>query len=170
MERWIELDHRLSGRAGALVHESRYRWLAVVWAHSGDSPVWLSIGACLWRFAPSTWASVGAQIIAITLLAFLLSTALKSIFRRARPAHQPGQFYLDMDLDRHSFPSGHATRIGGLIMGLGNLLTGWELAILVLWGLGVCASRVALQLHYASDIAAGLFIGLAAGALLLQMI
>lgn len=167
MERWIDLDHRLSSQAGALVRASRYRWLAVAWAHSGDSPIWLIIGAGLWRLAPGAWAGTGAQIIAVTLLAFLLSTALKSIFRRAGPVHQAGQFYLD--LDQHSFPSGHATRIGGLIVVLGHRLSGWGLAILLLWGLGVCISRVALQLHYASDIAVGLFFGLAAGALLLQL-
>ena len=72
-----------------------------------------------------------------------------------------------LEFDRHSFPSGHATRIGGLMVVLGAMASPWGATALVLWGLTVGVSRVALGVHYAGDIAAGILLGALLGAGLL---
>ena len=72
-----------------------------------------------------------------------------------------------LPLDQHSFPSGHATRVGGLVVVLGvTLPCPWALA-LTLWALSVGISRVVLRAHFASDIVAGWGLGVALGCILL---
>ena len=71
-----------------------------------------------------------------------------------------------MKLDAHSFPSGHATRVGGLWIVLWSLLPLGGAVALGLWGVGVCISRVALGLHYVGDVLVGVLVGMLSGGLL----
>ena len=137
------------------------RWAATLLAHSGDSLVWIVLGVVLWWFATGRWAQAGERILLNTGLTLVISTLLKYWVRRPRPDGEKGSFYLRFD--QHSFPSGHAVRIGGLWVVLAGLLPVWGTVTLVLWGLSVVLSRVALGLHYVSDVAAGLPIGALAG-------
>ena len=104
---------------------------------------------------------------AVTALTWI-STVLKAFFQRPRPEGEQGLFYLN--IDQHSFPSGHAVRVGGLTSVLIGLLPSWGAAGLIVWGILVCISRVALGLHYAGDVVAGALIGLGAGLALLAVL
>jgi undecaprenyl-diphosphatase len=69
--------------------------------------------------------------------------------------------------DPHSFPSGHAARailIGVLAIGLGP---GWLAILLGVWAPLVALARVAMGLHYLSDIVAGAVLGAIAGGIVL---
>ena len=69
--------------------------------------------------------------------------------------------------DPHSFPSGHAARtilIGVLAIGLGP---GWLAIILCIWAPLVALARVAMGLHYLSDVVAGALLGAIAGGIVL---
>jgi undecaprenyl-diphosphatase len=71
--------------------------------------------------------------------------------------------------DPHSFPSGHAARvvlIAVLAIGLGP---GWLAVLLCIWAPLVALARVAMGLHYLSDILAGAGLGLVAGLIALQI-
>ena len=165
LRRWTEIDHRLSAQAAGIVRGRLSRRCATAAAHSGDSLLWLVGGALLWRFGSGAWATAGERIVILNVLTWIVITALKHLFRRSRPSGERGLFYLAMD--RHSFPSGHATRVAGLMVVLGGLLPASSAAGVVLWGLAVCLSRVALGLHFLADVAAGLAIGFVLGGLLL---
>lgn len=165
---WLERDHALTARAAPLIRGPFARALATGLAHSGDSLVWVFLGILLWRFGIDKWAKAGERIILITALTWILSTALKYFIQRPRPEGEQKLFYLN--IDQHSFPSGHAVRIGGLLVVLSGLLPFWGTAALLLWGLLVCVCRVALGLHYASDVAAGLLIGASVGGVLLAFL
>lgn len=165
---WLERDHALTARATALIRGPFTRALATALAHSGDSLVWLFLGAALWRFGTGGWAKAGERIILITALTWVVSTVLKYFIQRPRPAGKQGLFYLK--IDQHSFPSGHAVRIGGLWVALASSLPLWGMATLLLWGLCVGLSRVALGLHYASDVAVGWLIGAGVGLALLAFL
>ncbi len=166
--RWLERDHALTAQAATLLRGAVSRWGATLLAHSGDSLVWIFLGALLWRLGIDGWARAGERIVLVTALTWVVSTVLKAFFRRPRPEGEQGLFYLN--IDQHSFPSGHAVRIGGLLVVLSGLLPLWGAAGLIVWGLLVCLSRVALGLHYAGDVVAGLLIGAGVGGALLAML
>jgi len=167
-QRWLERDHALTAQAAPLLRGPVSRGIATVLAHSGDSLVWIFLGALLWRFGIDGWAKAGERIVLITALTWVISTVLKAFFRRPRPEGEQGLFYLN--IDQHSFPSGHAVRMGGLLIGLTGLLPFWGAAGLIVWGLLVCVSRVALGLHYAGDVVVGVLIGAGVGATLLAVL
>jgi len=167
-EVWLERDRALTAGAKTLVSSPFARGAATVLAHSGDSLVWIPVAVVLWRFGTGTWAQAGTRILLNTGLTALITTLLKRWVRRPRPGGEKSHFYLRMD--EHSFPSGHAVRIGGLWVMLTGLLPLWGTAALLLWGLSVVVSRVALGLHYVSDVAAGLPIGAGAGLVLLMVL
>ena len=167
-QRWFERDHVLTAKATKLLPGPVSRGAAAVLAHSGDSIVWLFIGVLLWRFGVRTWAVAGERIVLITALTWIVSTVLKAFFQRPRPEGEQKLFYLN--IDQHSLPSGHATRIGGLITVLPGLLPLWGTIGLILWGVLVCVSRVALGLHYVGDVVIGLLVGAGTGIVLLMIL
>lgn len=162
---WLDLDTALTAKAGHWVQAQPARWLAGALAHSGDSYLWLFAGVLIWRFGLDVMAHAGERIVLITAVTWVVSTILKNFVQRPRPEGDGGAFYLK--LDAHSFPSGHATRVGGLWFVLWALLSPGGRGTLIVWGLGVCVSRVALGLHYAGDMLGGVLVGLVTGALLL---
>ena len=91
--------------------------------------------------------------------------AIKFTIRRRRPEGEWGGMY--RSTDPHSFPSGHAARailIAVLAIGLGP---GWLAILLCVWAPLVALARVAMGLHYLSDIAAGAVLGAIAGGIVL---
>jgi undecaprenyl-diphosphatase len=84
--------------------------------------------------------------------------AVKVIVRRERPAGKWGDIY--RKTDPHSFPSGHATRaalLAVLALGTGPL---WFGILLSIWAPLVILSRVAMGVHYLSDVLAGTVLGI----------
>jgi undecaprenyl-diphosphatase len=88
---------------------------------------------------------------------------LKFSIRRKRPDGEWGQIY--RITDPHSFPSGHAARSAALaVMGLA-IGPPWFGVVLVLWAPWVGLSRVALGVHYLSDVVVGWVVGALMGLL-----
>lgn len=153
----IEIDRQASARL-AIPREARaLRWLAFVVAHSGDSPLWLTvaIAACLWGNA--FWRGFGGRVLIGTLAAGAIITALKWLFRRRRPLGNSLGFY--MHLDHYAFPSGHAGRSACLVVLLAPLLPPWAVALLTTWAGLVGLARIALEVHFVSDVIGGWIVG-----------
>ena len=155
--RWLVAgDERLTARV--MLPESARRWqmLATVLAHLGDGWLWLlgwglayALGDAHLRGGVLRWAGAA-------LLAGGIVTAIKLGLRRERPTAARG-FYT-LRYDEHSFPSGHAARLGVAAMFGPLLWPGWGWffplgALLVAW------ARVALGVHYLLDVVVGLAIG-----------
>jgi membrane-associated phospholipid phosphatase len=97
---------------------------------------------------------------------------LKLVFKRHRPPHHAADPRF-IGPDQHSFPSGHATRVWGVVALLVALAesrpavlehvfhttTGVVLAVAGVWALLINFTRVALGRHYPSDVVAGSVIG-----------
>lgn len=110
-----------------------------------------------------TSLALGAVGVAATIV---LSSLLKMVFRRVRPAND----YVDaMIIQTFSFPSGHAA---GAMVGFGFFAyLAWSIMALPysLIATGICAvaiwlvgiSRIHLGAHYPSDVIAGWLVGLA---------
>ena len=161
------LDQQLSARL-ALSCEARFpRLLALVIAHSGDSPLWLLGAAIAIIWGNTTWQSFGWRVLAGTLVAGTVITLLKWLFRRQRPPGEGRGFYTRFD--RHAFPSGHAGRTACMIILLAPFIpSAWGRALFPLWVGLVGLARIALQVHFVSDIVGGWTVGLLVG-LILQM-
>ena len=154
-------DLRVAEKPGVL------RTLAVIFAHSGDSWFWGLGLLLLLYFSNSFWKQWAIVIlVGISVLAALVMS-LKFAIRRKRPEGEWGAIY--RNTDPHSFPSGHAARaflIAVLASGMG---LGWLVLILWIWAPVVSLARVAMGVHYFSDIVAGFLIGIVLGAVFLQL-
>jgi len=155
----LAIDHALSARL-TIRQAGWLRLAAQIVAHSGDSLVWIAAGIGLWALNQPRQAAR----VEITVLALMgVVAALKFAFRRRRPTGQRGRLYLE--LDAHSFPSGHAARAAALAVTLGALDPALGVGLGV-WAALVSLSRVALGIHYVSDVAGGAIVGIGVGLIL----
>ena len=136
--------------------------------HSCDSWYWLIGLTLVWVFTRGTvrttailWGfSLGVLAVFVLGIKFLL--------RRPRPEGEWGSIY--RVTDPHSFPSGHAARamtIAFMALQFQNPL--WFIGLFV-WAILVGYSRVALRLHYFSDILVGWLVGAVSGILALRFL
>jgi undecaprenyl-diphosphatase len=165
LQRWAEVDRRLSVKITAHTRHPLVRTLASITAHSGDSLIWLLTGGWLWSRPGSHARMIALRILSTVLITSVLSATLKQLVRRRRPTVPARGFY--NAFDRYSFPSGHAVRVGALTVLLSAELPGAAIPAVVLWGLAVCVSRIALEVHFASDVGIGLVLGWVTGILLM---
>jgi undecaprenyl-diphosphatase len=156
-------DHALADAVGANVAPAALRVFARL-THAGDPAVLTALGATV--LAVLWWQRRRALAIAwvVALLGnALLNPALKRAFERARPPVE-GMF---ASASGFSFPSGHSS--GAIVaygmlgyVALRTLPPRWQGAALVLLTAVIyttAASRVMLQVHFASDVLAGLASG-----------
>jgi undecaprenyl-diphosphatase len=162
----LKLDARLSDKLRVAEKPGTLRSLAVIFAHSGDSWFWGVGLLILWYFNNSFWKQWSIVILAgISILAVLVM-GLKFIIRRKRPEGEWGAIY--RNTDPHSFPSGHAARAFLIAVMASGFGLGWLALILWLWAPLVSLARVAMGVHYFSDVVAGFLIGIVLGAAFLQ--
>jgi undecaprenyl-diphosphatase len=163
----LEMDARLSDQMRVAEKPGALRAIAVFFAHSGDSWFWGLALIILWSAGSSFWRQWAVvQFVGVSLLAALVMV-IKFIVRRRRPEGEWGGIY--RSTDPHSFPSGHAARaflIAVLATGLGP---SWLAVVLWLWAPLVALARVAMGVHYVSDVVAGAALGVAAASVGLQV-
>ena len=154
----LEIDRDCSYALRVAEKPGTLRNLAMFFAHSGDSWFWGAGMFILWLAGGTFWKQWAVyQVFWIGILAILVQT-LKFSIRRKRPAGEWGAIY--RTTDPHSFPSGHAAR-SFLIAILASLLGPlWLAAILWVWAPLVSLARVAMGVHYVSDVIAGAIVGI----------
>jgi undecaprenyl-diphosphatase len=153
---------RIAEKPGAL------RTVAAFIAHSGDSWFWgigllvvFLVGDWSWKI----WSLHFVGAIGITAIIVM---SIKLIVRRQRPEGEWGAIY--RNTDPHSFPSGHGARailLAVLALGLGPT---WFGILLVFWAPLVALARVAMGVHYLSDVFAGGLLGMVIGLLWLLIL
>jgi undecaprenyl-diphosphatase len=142
---------RVAEKPGAL------RAIAAFLAHSGDSWFWGAALIVLWFFSGPYWREWEVvEFAGIGLLAVIV-LGIKFLVRRQRPEGEWGRIY--RNTDPHSFPSGHAAR-AFMIATVGSVLgPTWLGFVLWIWAPLVAVARVAMGVHYVSDIVAGAALG-----------
>lgn len=163
----LELDARLSDRMRIAERPGPLRRLAAVLAHSGDSWFWGVGLVILWWVGNAFWKRWTVSLfIGIAVLAVLVMI-IKFTVRRRRPDGEWGQIY--RSTDPHSFPSGHAARVILIAVLASGLGPGWLAIFLWIWAPLVALARVAMGVHYISDIIAGLVLGIILGVVGLEV-
>jgi len=167
LTRLLELDARLSARLRVAERPGILRNIAAFLAHSGDSWFWWAGLALLAWLGDSFWRSWALTVLISIVVLAVIVLAVKFTIRRRRPEGEWGRFY--RSTDPHSFPSGHAARavmIAVLALAMGPA---WLAIVLCVWAPLVVLARVAMGVHYLSDVAAGVILGILAGLISLQV-
>ena len=154
----LELDARLSNAMRVAEKPGALRSIAAFFAHSGDSWFWAVALISMWASGDSFWKKWAVvQFISICVM-IVVVMSIKFSVRRRRPEGEWGGIY--RNTDPHSFPSGHAARsflIAAVATGLGPA----GLAIILwIWAPLVALARVAMGVHYVSDVVAGAVFGI----------
>jgi undecaprenyl-diphosphatase len=102
----------------------------------------------------------------IGLLAALV-LVIKFRVRRKRPEGEWGTIY--RNTDPHSFPSGHAARAFLIAVVATALAPAWLAIVLWIWAPLVALARVAMGVHYVSDVVAGALLGIVVALIGLQI-
>lgn len=160
-QRLLALDASLSQRLRLAERPGLLRRLASILAHSGDSWFWLAGLLALALVGDAYWSSAAWKLILAILVAAALILGIKFTVRRSRPPGEWGAVYRSSD--PHSFPSGHAARAAMLAVLFFALGPPWLGALVLIWAVLVSLARVAMGVHYLSDVAAGGLLGLLLG-------
>jgi len=133
-----------------------------------------------WSRVSRRHAAAWAEIAAFAATAFLIVAAsglftdvLKPIFGRMRPPYAEGGVLDFAPLTfggyrNYSFPSGHSTVSGALLALIAaGPRTGWRMPAM-LFVIAVACSRAMINVHYPSDVVAGLIVGAGGGWLILH--
>jgi membrane-associated phospholipid phosphatase len=135
------------------------RMAALLFAHTGDSPVLAVLLLGAWFLAGKQWrASVLLTVIGL-LLAQIVTAGIKAAFKRSRPRGTEGKIY--RRYDPYSFPSGHAAR-AAMVCILSVMFAPLPVLVAVLvWSPIMLLSRIAIGIHYVFDVVAGAVLGAA---------
>ncbi|HKJ27852.1 MAG TPA: phosphatase PAP2 family protein [Anaerolineales bacterium] len=161
MKKLIELDERLSYKLRVAENPGPLRQVANFIGHTGDSWYWGLLLSAVILIAPPIykyWAVV--SLLAVGVGATLV-LGIKFTIRRKRPEGDMGEIY--RKTDPHSFPSGHAVRAIMLGVIALRIAPPWLGITLILWGPLVGLARIAIGVHYISDVLAGWVLGLLFG-------
>lgn len=160
-EKLLDLDARFSTRLRVAENPGGLRTTAMLFAHSGDSWFWAVALVLLGFMGNPFWKARAVSMGISILVTALLVLAIKFTVKRRRPEGDWGEIY--RSTDPHSFPSGHATRsfmLAVLAVGLGPV---WFALILLIWAPLVGLARVAMGVHYLSDVIVGAILGIFMG-------
>ena len=159
-----QIDMRWSTFLKELNSAPLSRRLLGILAHSGDIFFVMPVLAVIWWFGDDRTKLIALVLAAASLVSVTVIYCVKFIVRRRRPPGEWGQFY--RKTDPYSFPSGHAAKtmtLAVIVLAIGPL---WVGLLLLFWAAFVGLSRVALGVHYLSDITAGYLSGLVVGLLI----
>ena len=166
-QKFLGLDKELTNKIRISNNTGRLRSLAIIFAHSGDSWFWLIGLVLLWLFGNSDWKNLAIALVTGVVITAAIVFVLKFTIQRKRPEGEWGNIY--RKTDPHSFPSGHAARavmLAVVVIGMGPT---WLAVLLVIWAPLVILARVAMGVHYLSDVLAGALIGIGTGFLALKL-
>lgn len=164
---WFDtIDERFDvhwSRLRGKVHLDRVFYTA---SEVGDfGMIWLAIGASQAAFGPNAKTHDAIRLAAaLGLESILVNGAMKSLFRRERPAWEQERPHHLRKPRTSSFPSGHASSAMTAAILLSDSFP--KPVVPLIWGMAavVAFSRVHVKIHHVTDVAGGLVVGLVYGA------
>jgi len=166
--RLLELDARASAKLNLSERSGGMRNLLRFLAHSGDSWFMIPVMGLIWLAGNDFWKWRMLVMFLAMCVTALIAVGLKRLIGRRRPEGEWGLVY--RSTDPHSFPSGHAARLTMLAVFSLGFGPAWFCALLFLWAPAVALARVAMGVHYLSDMAGGAALGAIFGIVFLLII
>ena len=157
LSRLLSFDESITAPLRLPKERAAWRMLALLTAHTGDSPVWAVILGAVWFLGDPRWKAIVILAAAGMVVTEIIVIAVKMIVRRPRPAGDMGAIY--RKTDPYSFPSGHSARVAMLAIISGLYCPPLLLAAVLVWGPVMLFCRIAIGIHYVLDILAGLVLG-----------
>jgi undecaprenyl-diphosphatase len=161
----VEADLAVVRRISAVAERSpAWRMFAVAVSKLGNGAIYPILAAIV--FAAWGWDGGKRMILLAAVNAaimHILYPIIKRRFKRLRPFKVDPRLPSLLDtLDEHSFPSGHAMTLTGV---LAPVVLLWPAAAVSAVVMACCMawSRIATGHHYPSDVAAGVLLGLGLG-------
>ena len=103
-------------------------------------------------------------LAAVLLISGIVSFALKSLIYRERPFTTYSFIIKRSEGGESSFPSGHSMEAFAVATAFSMVFRKKKISIpLFVWAITVAYSRIALGVHYPSDVLAGILIGILTG-------
>jgi undecaprenyl-diphosphatase len=161
LDNLIKLDSSLTTHLRIAEKPGVLRNIAMFFAHSGDSWFWGVAILLLFFLGNQIWKSRAIILGASVILTAIVVLIIKFTVKRQRPEGNWGNIY--RRTDPHSFPSGHAARafmLAIITLGIGPA---WFAIILAVWAPLVGMARVAMGVHFFSDVIAGAIVGIIMG-------
>jgi undecaprenyl-diphosphatase len=121
--------------------------------------VWIVLGLITWAVAPAKRMKVWRLLLALGLTGLMTDAIIKPLIGRSRPFVDHVEYReIGVRPDTSSFPSGHAATSAAGALALARI---WPAAAIPAWTLAaiIAVSRVALGVHFPSDVLAGFLIG-----------
>jgi undecaprenyl-diphosphatase len=166
--RLLELDARASAKLNLSQRNGGLRNLLRFLAHSGDSWFMIPVMGLIWLAGNDFWKWRMLVMFLAMCITALVAVGLKRLIGRQRPEGEWGLVY--RSTDPHSFPSGHAARLTMLAVFSLGFGPAWLCALLFLWAPAVALARVAMGVHYLSDMVGGALLGVVFGIVFLLII
>lgn len=160
----VEADLAAVRKLTAAERSKFFRLCAILISKLGNGWIYPILAAVIfaeWGFADGKRLVLLAAVNAASM--HILYPLIKKRFKRLRPFKvDPNLPSLLKTLDEHSFPSGHAMTLTGV---LAPIVMFWPAALFSAVAMGCCMawSRIATGHHYPSDVAAGVALGLGVG-------
>lgn len=121
--------------------------------------VWIVLGLIAWAIAPAKGMKVWRLLLALGLTGLMVDVITKPVIGRVRPFVDHVEYReIGVRPDTASFPSGHAATAAAGALAFARV---WPAAAIPAWTLAaiIAISRVALGVHFPSDILAGFLLG-----------
>lgn len=154
----VSLDEKITDALRLKESGNKIRPAGIFFAHSGDSWFILAVLFVVWLIRRDSWHYTMAVMAASTIALAVLVIIIKFSIKRRRPEGDWGAIYRKSD--PHSFPSGHAARTAMLATLAALLGPLWFAIALIIWAPLVSLARVAMGVHYFSDVVAGIVLGI----------
>jgi undecaprenyl-diphosphatase len=121
--------------------------------------VWIVLGLITWAVRPAEGMKVWRLLLALGLAGLVVDVITKPVIGRVRPFVDHVEYReIGVRPDTPSFPSGHAATAAAGALAFARI---WPAAAIPAWTLAaiIAISRVALGVHFPSDILAGFLLG-----------
>jgi undecaprenyl-diphosphatase len=145
--------------AALLEHHWIDQVMLVASAIGAKGAVWIVLGLITWVVAPTQRMKAWRLLLALGLAGLVVDAITKPLIGRARPFVDHVE-YRDIGVrpDTPSFPSGHAATAAAGALAFARILPA---AAIPAWTLAavIAVSRVALGVHFPSDVLAGFLLG-----------